>query len=317
MARANNYGLKTRDLAKAGAFAANRAAREGATSYASAAALGDRWQAFAAYAKGEGIRRMEHVTAQLAAAYGQGIAARVEAGELSASYGQNLVSAVNSVMRLASQGQWQSVSPTTDCGIEKRSNVRQEAPQGIERGTVAIVADTLRSSGQERGAAVVELAREFGLRSKEASLIDARGALRQVLSQPPGQGSVSIISGTKGGRARTIPVTSQQQIEALARAADAQDGARSLVPPEQSWREWQEGGLRNAREALQAAGIGRIHELRAAYAAERYQQITGHLPPMLGGLASREDDRAARLTIAEELGHSRVAIMTAYIGRSA
>lgn len=29
MARANNYGLKTRDLAKAGAFAASRAAREG------------------------------------------------------------------------------------------------------------------------------------------------------------------------------------------------------------------------------------------------------------------------------------------------
>jgi len=317
MARANNYGLKTRDLAKAGAFAASRAAREGATSYASAAALGDRWQAFAAYARQEGIRRMEHVTAQHVATYGQGIAARVKAGELSASYGQNLVSAVNSVMRLASQGRWQSVSPTKDCGIEKRSNVRQEAPQGIERGAVATVADTLRSSGQERGAAVVELAREFGLRSKEASLIDARGALRQVLSQPPDQRRVSITSGTKGGRARTIPVTTQRQAEALTRAADAQGGARSLVPSEQSWREWREGGLRDAREALQAAGIGRLHELRAAYAAERYQQLTGHQPPMLGGQASREDDRAARLTIAEELGHSRVAIMTAYIGRAA
>jgi len=313
MAKANNFGLRTRDLAKAGTFAANRAAREGVASYASAAALGDRWQAFAAYARQEGIRRMEHVTAQHVAAYGQGIAERVAAGELSASYGQNLVSAVNSVMRLASQGRWQSVSPTKDCGIEKRSNVRQEAPQGVERGTVATVADTLRSSGNERGAAVVELARELGLRSKEASLIDARAALRQAQQAD----KVAISSGTKGGRARTVPVTTQQQVETLTRAADAQGGARSLVPPEQNWREWREGGLRDAREALQAAGIGRLHELRAAYAAERYQQLTGHQPPMLGGQASREADRAARLAIAKELGHSRVAILTAYIGRAA
>lgn len=313
MAKANNFGLRTRDLAKAGTFAANRAAREGVTSYASAAALGDRWQAFAAYARQEGIRRMEHVTAQHVAAYGQGIAERVAAGELSASYGQNLVSAVNSVMRLASQGRWQSVSPTKDCGIEKRSNVRQEAPQGVERGTVATVADTLRTSGNERGAAVVELARELGLRSKEASLIDARAALRQ--AQQADQ--VTITSGTKGGRERTVPVTTQQQVAALTRADDAQGGARSLVPPEQNWREWREGGLRDAREALQAAGIGRLHELRAAYAAERCQQLTGHQPPMLGGQASREADRAARLAIAKELGHSRVAIMTAYIGRAA
>lgn len=313
MARANNYDLKTRDLAKAGVFAANRAAREGDASYASAAALGERWQAFATYARQAGIRRLEHVTAQHVAAYGQGIAARVAAGELSAAYGQNLVSAVNSVMRLASQGQWQSVSPTKDCGIEQRTNVRQEAPQGIEHRTVVTVADTLRSDGQARGAAVVELARALGLRSKEASLINAKGALRQAQQD----GKVRVTSGTKGGRSREVPITHPRQLEALTRAAAAQGDARSLVPPQQTWREWREGGLRDAREALQAADIGRLHELRAAYAAERYQQLTGHLPTLLGGQASREADQAARLTIAQELGHGRVAIMTSYLGSAA
>ncbi|WP_163650721.1 integrase domain-containing protein [Modicisalibacter sp. 'Wilcox'] len=235
---ANNFGLQTRDLAKAGGFAANRAAREGDASYETAAALGNRWQPFAAYAKSEGVRRMEHVTALLLAAYGQDIAARVAAGELSASYGQNLVSAVNTIMRLASQGQWQSVSPTKDCGIEQRSNVRQGAPQGIERDAVSTVTDGLCRRGQPRGAAVVELARELGLRSKEASLIDARIALRQAQRDS----KVSITSGTKGGRARTVPITSKRQVEVLSRAVDAQAGARSLVPPELSWQEWREGG---------------------------------------------------------------------------
>lgn len=310
MANANNYGLKTRDLAKAGAFAANRAAREGTTSYASAAALGDRWQPFARYAKTQGIRRMEYVTAQHVAAYGQDIAARVARGELSASYGQNLVSAVNSVMGLASQGQWQRVSPTQDCGIENRSTVRQEPPQGLARDTVAAVADTLRHTGHAQGAAVVELARALGLRSKEGSLLDARHALQQ--AQQTGQ--ITVSSGTKGGRNRTLPITSPQQLSALTRAAQAQGRARSLVPTDQRWQQWRDGGLRHARNALQAAGISRIHELRAAYAVDRYQQLTGHLPQLLGGRAERAVDQAARLQIARELGHNRIAITTCYLG---
>lgn len=313
MARANNYGLKTRDLGKAGTFAANRAAREGHVAYASAAALSDRWQPFASYAHAQGIRRMEQITAQHAASYGQDIAARVAAGKLSASYGQNLVSAVNSVMGLASQGRWQSVSPTWDCGIEKRSTVRQSAPQGVERGIVATVADTLRSSGQARGAAIVELTRELGLRSKEASLINAKEALRQ--AQQTRQ--VTVSRGTKGGRDRTVPIVSPQQISALTRAADAQGTARSLVPADQRWQQWRDGGLRRARAAVQAAGIPRIHELRAAYAVARYQQLTGHQPQMMGGRAERDVDQAARWQIARELGHNRIAITNSYIGSAA
>ncbi len=313
MAKGNNFNLKTRDMAKAGRFAASRAARDGAISYETAAALSDRWQSFARYAKDEGVQRMEQVTAHLAVAYGQVIAARVEAGEITPSYGQNLVSAVNSVMNLASQGRWQSISPTKDCGVEQRSNVRQQLPQGIERDTAQSVIDSLRSRGQARGAAVIELAREMGLRTKEASLLDARAALKQAQRA----GKVTITSGTKGGRARTLPVNTERQLAALAKAVEAQGQAPSLVQSAQSWAQWREGGLRDARESLKSAGIGRIHELRAAYAAERYHQVTGHWPPMMGGSASREADREARLIIAKELGHSRIEIMTAYIGGAA
>lgn len=310
MAKGNNFGLKTRDMAKAGRFAVNAAAREGSMAYATAAAVGQRWQAFAAYAKAEGAQRLEGVTGQLVASYAQAIAGKVAAGELSPAYGQNLVSAVNSVMTLATKGEWASVSPTKDGGIAGRVNVKTEAPDGLDKATVAGVADALRSAGNANGAAVVELARDFGLRAKEGSLLDARRALQEA----QGRGRVTISAGTKGGRVREVPITHAGQLETLARAAAVQGQARSLVPVAQTWAQWRAGGLRAAREALQTQGIRRIHELRSAYAVDRYRQETGHLPRMMGGQANRTADRAARLVVARELGHSRIAITVSYLG---
>lgn len=318
MAKGNNFGLRTRDLGKAGQFATYAAAKEGHMAYATAADVGQRWQAFAAFARAEGVKRMESVTAQLVTSYAQGIAARVEQGELSPAYGQNLVSAANTVMSLATRGEWTSVSPTKDGGIAARENVRTQAPDGLDRDAVIKAADGLRSAGNPNGAAVIELARDLGLRAKEASLLDARRAL----AEGQQRGRITISAGTKGGRMREIPAHSDpkatltsQQLDTLARAAAVQDRARSLVPEKQTWAQWENGGLRETREALQAQGIARIHELRSAYAVDRYRQETrGHLPRMMGGKASRAADRAARLVIAQELGHSRIAITVSYLG---
>lgn len=311
MAKGNNFGLKTRDMGKAGQFAANAAAKDGAMSYSSAATLGDRWQSFATFAKGEGTKRLEGVTEQLVATYAQGIAARVAAGELSPAYGQNLVSAVNAVMGLATRGDWVAVSPTKDGGISARSNIRTQAPDGLDRSAVATAATAIQQAGNPHGAAVVELARDLGLRAKEASLLDAGRALREGVEH----GQVTIRDGTKGGRARQVPITDDRQLSTLARAAGVQGDARSLVPADQSWKTWQGDGLRQARETLQAMGISRIHELRSAYALERYQAITqGQMPKFMGGQVSQGIDRAARLTIANELGHSRIAVTVSYLG---
>lgn len=311
MAKGNNFGLKTRDTGKAGRFALNAAARNGDISYSTAATVGDRWQLFANYAKSEGIKRMEGVTTEAVVAYAKGLAATVKVGDMSAGYAQNLVSAINTTMNLATAGRWKSVSPTKDGSIGARDNVRTAVPEGLDRSTVSTATDAMRRSGNERGAAVVELARELGLRAKEASLIDARSALQQANEN----GRVTLAAGTKGGRARDVPLSSVSQLDALGRAAAAQGEARSLVPPEQSWAQWREGGLREARQTLQAQGISRIHELRSAYAFERYRQHTrGHKPRLAGGQASKAVDRAARLTIARELGHSRVSITVSYLG---
>lgn len=84
-----------------------------------------------------------------------------------------------------------------------------------------------------RAAIVAELARELGLRSKEASLLDANKALREAGKQ----GSIRISDGTKGGRVRELTVT-QQQISVLAKAAAIQGTNRSIMPANIDWNKF-------------------------------------------------------------------------------
>ncbi|MCU7893059.1 MAG: integrase [Candidatus Thiodiazotropha sp. (ex Ustalcina ferruginea)] len=70
------------------------------------------------------------------------------------------------------------------------------------------------------------------------------------------------------------------------------------------------------------AGLSRMHGLRHAYAQNRYEELTGCKSPAVGGPETkaltpeqREVDRQARLTISKELGHERVAVAAAYLGR--
>jgi hypothetical protein len=298
-------------MTKAGQFAVNNASREGHLSYSSAGTLGERWTHFASFAKENGVRWLEDVNRALVTQYAESLACRVSAHEMSAAYAQNRVSAVNSVMKFASRGRWESVSPTRDGGIEKRSAIRKEAPGGYDRDRYRSAIDAMRESGFERAASVAELAREFGLRSKEGSLFDARAALKEARSH----GRVTVEYGTKGGRERTIPITSPRQIAAIERAAALQTD-RSVMPGDENWKHWRENELRAGREILKESTGGGYHDLRAAHACERYASITGKEAPVIGGArtADKASDHAARQQIAEELGHGRIDVTTEYLG---
>lgn len=299
-------------MAKAAAFAANNAVREGTMGFSHASEIAREFQQFASFARNNGVRQMEYVSRELVTQYGQQLADRVSNDEIGQGQAQNAVSAINSVMRLATQGEWKSVSPTRECRIDQRSATRETPPTGLDRASL----DQGLAALNERDRAIVELAREFGLRTKEASLLNAQGALREAQTC----GTISVSDGTKGGRPREIPLHPQsveyagRQLAALERAATAQGEARAVMPPDQNWKQWRENGLRAIRETLQQHGVDRLHDLRSAYACERYQQITGHAAPVLGGQAPRGVARAARLQIANELGHNRTGITNSYIG---
>ena len=306
-----NFGLGSRDMGTAGQYALNNSARDGAVSFSTAATNGDRWQSFANWAKDEGVKKMENVTAELVKEYGKELAEKVNSGEMAAATAQNYVSAINSVMAIATQGDWKSVSPTKDCSISERSQVRQDAPGALDRTAYSRALDAVRAEVGERAAAVVELARELGLRSKEASLLDARGALAEAREH----GAVTVDAGTKGGREREVPITSPAQVEALQRAAAAQGGDRSMVPEGQSWAAWREGELRDAREIVQEHTGGGLHDLRASYACQRYESLAGHAAPCTGAaIQDKDKDAAARLAISEELGHGRADVTSEYLG---
>jgi len=279
-------------------------------SFESVATHTQRFGEFKSFCKEQGIGRMERVTTELVKEYGQIQANRVDAGEISPAYAQNLVSSVNSVMKAATRNEWRSVSPTKECNIPQRNNVRTTPTvgrEGAERGVQA-----MREQGLEHQAAIAALARDIGLRAKEASLFDAKTAL----SQAENQGKISITDGTKGGRERELTIQNERQMETLRTAAQVQGDGRGVMPPDKNWVQWERGGLKEGREALQnAAGARGYHDLRAEYACQRYEALTGNSAPCNGGkITDRQADMAARMQIAEELGHGRVDVLNSYIG---
>jgi hypothetical protein len=121
----------------------------------------------------------------------------------------------------------------------------------------------------------------------------------------------------KGGRARVVPITHPRQ-RALLNEIHAAVGDGSLSPEGQTYI-----AARKELERLTwAAGIRNMHGHRHWYAQWRYRTLTGTLAPAAGGKTyeamtrqERAADYRARLTISRELGHNRVAITDAYLGR--
>ena len=124
-------------------------------------------------------------------------------------------------------------------------------------------------------------------------------------------------SWTKGGRERTVPITTPEQREVL-QAAHHLAGAGSLIPAHKNYilqRHVYDGQCK-------AAGLSHMHGLRHQYAQSRYEALTGWKAPAAGGpqrqaltMAQRLIDTAARECISKELGHNRIGIVSVYCGR--
>ena len=305
-----NFGYGKR-LTWAGANALRD--RYGDGCYGSRAAHEARWRQFAEYAKSRGVKDAREVTRELVEEYGHGLSAKVGVGELAVRYAQNLLSTVNIVLEAMRSDRRVRVSPATLVG--NRKNVRAEAPAGLDRSAVDRAVQQLDGQREVQVALVAALARDFGLRFREASLFDARHALREAVERR----AVNITAGTKGGRGkkvdRWVPV-SERGMQTLQRAANHQGAASNLIPADQTYRQWREHAYHVWQGAVSSRSLRGFHDLRAAYACERYQEITGSAAPAAAGHrgANKEEDTAARVTIAQELGHNRVDVVAAYVG---
>jgi integrase len=150
----------------------------------------------------------------------------------------------------------------------------------------------------------------MGLRSKEACMCRP---------QESDEGDFFVVKhGTKGGRVRRIPIDTPEKRAAV-------DFAKSLVAhpsqflgdPSKTLKQ----NLDRHRNTLVRFGLTKAelgvtgHGLRTGYGLDLYERLTGEPAPVRGGSAvPAEKDRAARLKIAEDYGHGRTSISTAYVG---
>lgn len=155
----------------------------------------------------------------------------------------------------------------------------------------------------------LQLQAAFGLRREEAIKFQPSYADR-------GDHIALKGSWTKGGRERTVPITTTEQRDAL-HAAHRLAGTGSLIPANKTYIQ-----QRHVYDGqCKAAGLSNMHGLRHRYAQMRYETLTGWKPPAAGGpdkaqfgLSQRLVDRYARQQISRELGHERLTVTSIYLG---
>ncbi len=280
----------------------------------------DRWQAFVRWCRsddGPGLNDARQVDRQILADYVAHLRHLVDRGDLSIATAQNRLSSVNRTMAALRGDQYVKVpSPSKALGMQ-RTTIRTTAPQGQDREHLMRIVETL-SEQHSRAAAIAQLARATGMRLREAILAD----LPRLKREAEHYGKITIQDGTKGGRSgasapRWIRVDDHIH-EALRFAEQVSPrGSHNLLAPNERYLDFQREIVRPARDLLHKHNLKGFHELRAAFACERYEQITQHQAPVNGGqcyAVDRRLDCEARMQISKELGHSRIDVAAAYIG---
>ena len=154
----------------------------------------------------------------------------------------------------------------------------------------------------------------FGLRTREACLLrphrDDQGAI------------LNVVSGTKGGRPRKIPIENDGQRTVLNLAKQfANTTHESTIPATYTCKQW----IRHLYYIVCKVGLTRaksgatLYAFRTAHLNDLYEQVAGFPPPVRGGSGKRVDpdaDRRARQAVAERAGHCRLQISNSYCGGS-
>ena len=313
---AQNFNLGSRNMV----LALKNALKEKDLSFKSIAVNESHLRQFVSFIKDEHkVHTLNQIEKAHVSAFAEQLSARFEAGEIGASTAQNQLAAINSALSQARQDDKCTVHGVKEGFLPSRSHV---ATHDKSRPNSAHIA--LKEQVSDRLSCQLTLQRELGLRFKESCLLNAKSTLQQAEKT----GVVRIENGTKGGRSRDIPITSPAQIQALRDAAEIQEKHHSLVPANETFADYQKA----CYQAISHADNG-FHAERHAYANDRYAQLTGAESPVRAGVkhgeshikylsetlkisqeAAKSLDISARMQVANELGHSRVAISNNYLG---
>lgn len=286
--------------------------------FGTVASHAQRWRQFCNWARSNlGINDACTINQLILDDFAADLAERVEDETLAVSYAQNLIVSANITLEALRQDKTIRIeSPASWVG--KRHTIRTRVPDGMNWADIDRLVAHLRQKNLHRAAAIVLLCRSFGVRLREAILANYADWQRQARER----GQIDIREGTKGGRGkevdRWVPV-SDRGLLALREAIHVrkQLGGQNLLRSDETFDDLVNAGeVHRARKILHEFGIKGYHELRAAWACERYEEMSGGVAPILqaGTSPGQKSDEQFRLNLARELGHDRIDVVAAYIG---
>lgn len=172
--------------------------------------------------------------------------------------------------------------------------------------------------------ASLRVIRAFGMRKKESVMLRPHACVVPFestgLPEEERQGDlyVWIRQGAKNGRQRFVPLDTVARRTALAQAQRVVSGHDAhLGNPSRDLKR----NLRHFGYVLEKFGITSnqlgitAHGLRHEALIDEFVALTGHQPPVRGGIPMpADDDKAARLAVSRLAGHSRPRASQAYLG---
>ncbi|WP_321817849.1 MULTISPECIES: integrase domain-containing protein [unclassified Paraburkholderia] len=160
-----------------------------------------------------------------------------------------------------------------------------------------------------RVAVQLRLQAAFGLRIEESFMLQPARAVKD-------KDVLEVTRGTKGGRAREVPIEERYDVlEAAARLANPLTG--STVPADRTlkqWRDWYYYVL--ARHGITKSALGvTSHGLRHQYLQEVYERVSGVAAPVKQSDARPDPELHAQAMrrVVEAAGHSRLTKANAYL----
>ena len=139
--------------------------------FASVKAHSDRWQAFVSWCRsdeGPRVNDARQIDREILMRYAVHVREQVDQGNVGIATAQNRLFSVNRTMAALRGDQYVKIlSPSKALGLQ-RSSVRSEAPQVQDRAQVKLIARALPDRQQSRVSAIVLLARDTGMRLREA-----------------------------------------------------------------------------------------------------------------------------------------------------
>ena len=276
---------------------------------------------FVRYCKRRGMNDARKIDREFILQFGAYIKARLNGDydwpdgsvdeKISVAYAHNAISTVNTIMRAFRGDNALKASAREILGVCRQSVRTKEIQADVVDAKYA--ANLAIAAGFERGAALILLARAWGMRVRECILQDLGRMKREIEVT----GEAAILEGCKGGRKakdRTIKAN-EFRMEALKYAIEVRpEGSRNLLSETDTVKSFLMKEVNPCRQFLLSSGIPHFVELRAGFAQDIYEEAMGGPSPLKAPIRDKIMDRIAREDVARQLGHNRVSVASSYVG---